>query len=135
MDKKISRYKIDFNFLKDDTNILAILLFGSQVEKKITMRSDTDICIVAPNIREVNERVSLLKKININVDVFGKRYDVWQFEELPLYIKMEIINNHEVIYCRDLPELYEYFYFLRKLWKDQKHRQELSKEELIIFIE
>jgi hypothetical protein len=34
-------------------------------------------------------------------------------------MKMEVIENHEVVFCRDLPELYEYFYFFRKLWKDQ----------------
>ncbi len=131
MDKRITEYKIDFEFLKDDPNILALLLFGSQISSEITDRSDTDICIIAPNIHDINDRALLFKRIYINVDVFGKCYDIWQFEELALYMKIEMIRNHEVLFCRDLPELFEYFYYFRKLWDDQKHRQEISMEELI----
>ena len=134
MDKKITECKIDFEFLKEDSRILAVLLFGSQASSDNTSRSDTDICIIAPNIQDVKNRALFFKKIYVNVNVFGKCYDVWQFEELALYLKMEVIRNHEVIYCKDLPELHEYFYFFRKLWNDQKYRQEMSKEELIKLI-
>ena len=41
------------------------------------------------------------------------------FEELPLYIQMDIIKNR-VIYG-DKFELSEYFYQFRKLWKDMEH--------------
>ncbi|HID26410.1 MAG TPA: DNA polymerase subunit beta [Methanosarcinales archaeon] len=68
-------------------------------------------------------------------DVIGKRYDVWLFEELALYMKIQVIENHKVVFCKDLPELYEYFYFYRKIWNDQKHRNELDKEELMKILE
>jgi len=131
MVETISKFKLDFEFLNEDPNIMAILLFGSKAGSDDTIRSDTDICIVAPKIRDINDRVLLFRKIYMNVDVFGNNYDIWQFEELALYMKMEIIENHEVIYCKDIPELFEYFYHYRKIWKDQKHRQQMSKEELI----
>ena len=131
MDKKVIKYRLDFEFLKDDPDILAILLFGSQTSSEATSRSDIDICIVAPNISDINDRVLFFKRIYTNLDVFRKRYDIWLFEELALYLKMRIINNHKIIYCKDEPELFEYFYFYRKLWNDQKRRQELSKDELI----
>lgn len=35
-----------------------------------------------------------------------------------------------VVYCKDILELYEYFYFFRKLWKDQERRNRLTKEEI-----
>ena len=45
----------------------------------------------------------------MKVDVVGKNYDVWLFEELQFYIKMEVSLNHVVVYCRDTLELYGYF--------------------------
>ncbi|MHA1342768.1 MAG: DNA polymerase subunit beta, partial [Promethearchaeota archaeon] len=66
-----------------------------------------------------------------NIDVSLKKYDVRTFQELPLYIKIKVIEKGVLIYAPDEPALYEYFYFYRKLWTDQKHRQELSKAELL----
>ena len=128
-------YKIDFGFLEKDENVLAVLLFGSGVKGQLNSRSDRDFCVVAPEIRDIGEMRSLLKKIYVNLDVVGKRYDVWLFEELPLYMKLQVIGAHKVVFCRDLPGLYEYFYFYRKIWNDQKHRQEMDKEELLKVLE
>jgi predicted nucleotidyltransferase len=106
---------IDFAFLEKDENVLAVLLFGSGAKGQLNNRSDRDICVVAPAIRDTGEMRSLLKRIYVNLDVVGKRYDVWLFEELLLYMKLQVIENHEIVFCRDLPELYEYFYFYRKI--------------------
>jgi len=43
------------------------------------------------------------------------------FEELPLYVQIEVIGNHVAIYGDEL-DLSEYFYQFRKLWKDMEHR-------------
>ncbi|MFQ6119799.1 MAG: nucleotidyltransferase domain-containing protein [Methanosarcinales archaeon] len=128
-------YRVDFAFLEEDERILAVLLFGSGANNQLTPRSDRDICIVAPNIRNTSGMRQILKKIYKNLDVIGKRYDVWLFEELALYMKIQVIENHKVVFCKDLPELYEYFYFYRKIWNDQKHRNELDKEELMKILE
>ncbi len=135
MDEKEYGYRIDFAFLEKDENVLAVLLFGSGAKDQLSTRSDRDFCVVAPEIRDRAGMRSLLKKIYVNLDVVGKRYDVWLFEEFPLYMKFQVIENHKVVFCRDLPGLYEYFYFYRKIWKDQKHRQEMDKEELMNVLE
>ena len=117
-DAVASIYK-DFEFLKD--RVLAVLIFGSAVDGDEFR--DIDVCIVAPegyNIREIFKRI----------DVSGKRYDVWLFEELPLYMKLEVIEKHVVVFSRDLLELYEYFYKFRKLWKDQAKRNKVTREDL-----
>lgn len=44
---------------------------------------------------------------------------------------MKVIENHEIVYTRDLLDFYEYLYFFRKLWKDQEHRQKMTKEEAL----
>lgn len=132
MDEK---YRVDFEFLEEDEDILAILLFGSGVSDRLHPENDLDFCVVAPKIRERGEMRRVLKKIYENIDVTGKRYDVWLFKELALYMKIQVIEGHKVVFCRDLPELYEYFYFYRKIWEDQRHRQEVDKEELVKVME
>jgi len=124
-EKKLKRLKEEFLFLKEE--VLGVLLFGSVADDNSILKSDTDICIVAPN-QKPNEILSMAYQ---KIDVYGKKYDVHVFEELPLYMKAEVLRNHKVIVAKDLPGLYEYFYFYRKLWEEQKHRQEITKEELL----
>ena len=107
----IGRIGEDLGFLRD--RVLAVLLFGSYA------RGDVDICVVASG----EDRTKLLYDIFRSVDVFGKRYDVFVFEELPLYMKFEVMENHKIVFCRGLPELCEYFYFYRKFLEDFKQRQ------------
>ena len=41
-----------------------------------------------------------------------------------------MIDEGLVVYARDVLELYEYFHPFRREWEDQKHRQEVSPEEM-----
>jgi len=118
----------DFEFLKKNKKILAVLLFGSQASKEAHKRSDIDICIVAPNENPKAMLKDVLRKIN------AENYDMHIFESLPLYIKMSVIENHKIIFSRDKYEMYEYFFFFRKLWEDQEHRQRMTKKELLEMI-
>lgn len=119
--------KRDFSFLRAREDILAILLFGSCVKRGGNERSDIDICIVAPFCKD---RIGLLREVYRNLDVYGKKYDVRIFEDLPLYIKIRVMESNEVIYEKDPYELHEYFYFIQRLWEDQAKRQELTRAEI-----
>ena len=88
----IEQVKKDFYFLRDE--VLALLIFGSCIEGKAGKKSDVDICIVAPG----KNAKDLLKEVFANVDVAGKKYDVHVFEELPLYMKISIIEKHLVVF-------------------------------------
>ncbi|OFV68401.1 MAG: nucleotidyltransferase [Candidatus Syntrophoarchaeum caldarius] len=116
-------------WLQKDQRILALLQFGSTTKREATCRSDLDIAIVAPKIKDPDEMSRLLADAWKNLDT-SEPYDIWLFEELPLYMKAQIIENHRVIFCRDLSALYEYLYFYRKLWEDERHRQELEIDQL-----
>ncbi|MEX2689028.1 MAG: nucleotidyltransferase domain-containing protein [Candidatus Njordarchaeum guaymaensis] len=116
----------DFHFLKVQKDILGIVVFGSFVSGEFSEESDIDICIIAgPRIENIDELIDFVFE-----RVYNPRYDIKFFEKLLLRLKIEIIKNHEVVFSRDLPELYEYFYFYRKIWKDQERRNTLTKEEL-----
>lgn len=129
---KRASIKADFSFLFGKKEVLAVLLYGSVVKGEETLRSDIDICIVAPSHEN---RAELIKEVYKNLDVFSKKYDVRIFEELPLYMQIQIIQNHDVVYTKDIYEMHEYFYHFRKLWEDQASRQHMTKKELAAMME
>ena len=115
----------DFSFLKSE-GVLAVLLFGSSATGDKSAR-DADICIVAPKMNPSK----ILSVVFSHVDVVGKKYDVYCFEELPLYMKWEVIHNNKVIWAKSELDLGEYFYYYRKLYADQKHRMDMSRAEVL----
>lgn len=120
----------DFSVVIKKKDILGIFLFGSYRKSQNTNRSDVDICIVAPN-EKPHELISFILQ-NINIDI--NKYDIRLFSELPLYIKVHIMEDGILIYSPNELDLFEFFYLYQKLWDDQKHRQEISKEDLMLFL-
>ncbi|RCV63123.1 hypothetical protein C5S53_15370 [Methanophagales archaeon] len=106
----LSDLKSDFEFIRDEVE--GVLLFGSAAKGELTTRSDIDIALVRPSTRRV--LFSVFERV-------GGKYDIKIFEDLPLHIKMDIINNHQVI-IGDEVELSYYFYRYRKEWQDMEHR-------------
>ena len=106
----LSDLKCDFEFIRDEVD--GVLLFGSAAKGELTTRSDIDIALVRPSTRRV--LFSVFERV-------GGKYDIKIFEDLPLHIKMDIINNHQVIIGNEV-ELSYYFYRYRKEWKDMEHR-------------
>jgi len=115
----------DLRFLFDNRSVLGVLLYGSVVAGESTERSDIDICVVTPAAGD--KVVAFSRWILSNVK--DERYDVRVFELMPLYLKMEVVEQGVVVHARDIYELYEYFYTFRKSWDDQKQRQMLTNEE------
>ncbi|MDI6811499.1 MAG: nucleotidyltransferase domain-containing protein [archaeon] len=105
----IEQLKEDFEEFKN--GCMGILLFGSYAGGKPTKRSDIDVCIVKP-LEDILDAI---------YGKLGGKYDIKVFENLPLYVKMEVIRHHWVIYGDEL-DLSEYFYFFRRLWQDMEYR-------------
>jgi len=99
------------DFREFEDSCMGVLLYGSHAKGKATKRSDVDVCLVKP-------KPGVYKRV---FQKLGGKYDVKVFEELPLYVQIEVIRNHVVIYGDEL-ELSEYFYQFRKLWKDMERR-------------
>ena len=114
----INQLKEDFQFVKKDPAILGVMLYGSHLTDDNTVRSDIDVCIIAPdhNLYEIYQFV--MSNLKNHID----DYDIRFFEELPIHIMGEIIENGKVIITADEPALYEYFFPFRKEWEDQKFR-------------
>gem|GEM_PF-320137 len=116
----------DFTFLSESRTfeVLGLLLFGSVATGESSDRSDIDLCVVAPAVRD---HPAFLRWLLAHLR--DTRYDLRIFELLPLYLQIEVIERGEVLFARDLYELYEYFYPFRRLWDDQKRRQTLTEQE------
>jgi len=125
MVEKISEIKKHVEPLKK--HALAILLYGSCAKGEATNRGDIDICIVAPSANREDLYRDVLK-------LSRDRYDIRVFEDMPLFLKAEVIKNHKILYAKDVLDLYEYLYRFRKIWEDQKHRQRLEKEDIESFL-
>lgn len=110
-----------FNNLKNDlkklNDILAIVLYGSYAEGKAHERSDIDVCVVLK--ANDSKKLSQVFKEILKISAKNEKYDIRIFEQMPLFMKMEVIEKGQVIYTKDFSELNEYFYFFRKLWQDQ----------------
>ncbi len=113
----------DFAFLQPQLD--AILLYGSNANGK--SGRDYDICLVAPGKKPLD----IMRAVYRKVDTASKKYDVYCFEEMPLYLKWEVIANHKVVWAKDEGALYEYFYWFRKLLNDQQYRMNLSRKEIL----
>ncbi|WP_423792185.1 nucleotidyltransferase domain-containing protein [Methanocaldococcus indicus] len=105
----LNEVKKDFEEFKD--KVFGVLIYGSYIKNEHTKRSDIDICLIKV---DKDTYFKILGKL-------GNKYDIKIFEELPLYIKIDIINNHKVIFGDEL-EISEYFYKFRKIWKDMEKR-------------
>ena len=128
-----ARVKNDLLFLQDPfwrNQVRGVLLYGSRARGEAGPRSDIDLCIVAP---EAADKAALWREFISHLR--DNRYDVRIFELLPLRIKMAVIEVGLVVYSRDDLELYEYFHPFRREWEDQKHRQEVSVEEMTALIQ
>lgn len=114
--EKFETIKKNFHeyFMKNSP--LGILLFGSKAAGEDTLRSDIDVCIV------LGSKNNLMDEIRLAWQHVGGRYDLWLFEELPIYMQAQVIDNHKIIYCDDYPLLTEYFYDFRKLVETYRYR-------------
>jgi predicted nucleotidyltransferase len=115
---------IEFSSLLEIGDVLAVLLFGSKVREPSLAR-DTDICIVAPDSKN---KASLL--LEVFSRIYKEGYDIWLFEELPLYMKVEVIKNHKILACKDIYRLYDYFAKIMRIWGDQEIRIRRYTKEL-----
>jgi predicted nucleotidyltransferase len=109
-EKLITDLQKEFEFIKYE--VMGILLYGSFAKETADSRSDIDICLIKP--ADQGKLTKIFKKT-------GGKYDVKIFEDLPLYVKMGIIENYKIIYG-DEPRISYYLYGFRKNWNDMRYR-------------
>ncbi|PKL64207.1 MAG: nucleotidyltransferase domain-containing protein [Methanomicrobiales archaeon HGW-Methanomicrobiales-3] len=94
-----------------------IIFYGSSEKRQMTPESDIDLCMYYDGDRTDagKFRHAVLSRLP------GIRYDVKIFQQLPLYIRIEVLKGTPV-FVRDLPFLYEIAYRTLREFDDFKHR-------------
>ena len=86
---------------KKDKKIIAVALYGSSLKGK---GRDIDICIFLDkkysNIKMSKKKLEFLK-------INNEDKDIQIFQQLPIYIRIRIIKDGEIIHCKNSDLLYD----------------------------
>lgn len=91
--------------VRDDPELLAVLLYGSAARGEATPASDLDVALVLePGLEPDGSTDPSRKRIR-----YGGRFgmDVTIFRQLPLYVRCRALREGRVLYVRDEDRLYE----------------------------
>jgi predicted nucleotidyltransferase len=83
-----------------DKEILAVMVFGSYARGE--KHRDIDVCLV---LSKDLENGSMSRKRLAYVSESG--LDVHIFQQIPLYIRIRVLKEGKVLFCRDLDALYD----------------------------
>ncbi len=75
-----------------NNHVLAVYLFGSFATGRQMLSSDIDICVIG--------RLTERDKTEIACEG-SEKVEVSFFDELPVYIKFEVLKEGKLLYCRD----------------------------------
>ncbi|MGQ4833865.1 MAG: nucleotidyltransferase domain-containing protein [Candidatus Asgardarchaeia archaeon] len=93
------------DIIKEDKDILAIVIFGSFT--KDLPYADIDVCLI---LNKKMTKLEMSKKRLKYQTIIGDPFDIQVFQQLPLYIRMRILKEGVLYYCRDLDKLYDIAY-------------------------
>jgi len=85
-----------------DRDALAVALFGSYVRKE--RFSDVDVCVV---LKPKKFAHLYLSRKRLKYSIAFPNLDIQIFQQLPLPIKMRILKEGKVIFCKDEDALYD----------------------------
>jgi len=99
-----------------DADVLAVILFGSAARGDRTPASDVDVCLVTQPRKYDPLRLSRIKlAYQQEVDL-----DVQIFQQLPLYIRSQVLKEGKVLFTRDEDELYRLAFRTAQAFEDFK---------------
>lgn len=99
-----------------DTDVLAVVLFGSVARGDPGPSSDLDVCLVLrPNVQGVapsEKRVVYMGEVDADVQVY---------QQLPLYVRRRVLREGRVVLCKDEDALYDLAYRTVQAYEDFKY--------------
>jgi len=105
--------------VKQDEEVLAVIIFGSAARDEQPPFSDVDICLVMTSQPKSFKPTSLShKRIEYMKD---NSLDVRIFQQLPLYIRVRVLREGRILFVRDENQLYELAFRTAQAFEDFKH--------------
>lgn len=101
-----------------DSDVLAVLLFGSAARGEAGKGSDVDVCLVlraqvAGPLEASEKRLAYLSEFDLDVHVF---------QRLPLFVRRRVLREGRTLHCKDEDALYELAYRTARAWTDFRPR-------------
>ena len=78
-----------------------IILYGSAAREALRDGSDIDLCVYYDGTPEEASKF----RLNALAELFNDEYDIQIFQQLPLYVRKEVLKG-KVVYCKDTRLLY-----------------------------
>ncbi len=108
--------------VREDPEVLAVMLFGSMARGEAGADSDVDVCLVLyPQARD-RARAARLRYLDL-ADL-----DLRAFQSLPLYVRRRVLKEGQVLLCKDEDLLYEVAYRTVQAFEDFKPAYRLYLE-------
>ena len=85
---------------KRDKSVLAVMVFGSYARGE--RHKDIDICLV---LKKETGNGAMSRKRLAYVSESG--LDVHVFQQMPLYIRVRVLREGKILFCRDMDALYD----------------------------
>ena len=111
-----------------DDDVLAVLLFGSVAREEQTPFSDIDICLVLRPQTKTYRNIDLSYKRLEYLKLFDM--DIHIFQQLPIYIRRQVLKEGKVLFVRDEDVLYDLATRTAKAFEDFKHIYYAYLEEI-----
>jgi predicted nucleotidyltransferase len=102
---------------EQDSDILAVILFGSTVRGEAALASDLDVCLVLQSRRYdpmylSNKKLEYLKRGALDIHVY---------QQLPIYIRRRVLKEGEILFVKDEESLYEIAFRTAQAFEDFRH--------------
>jgi hypothetical protein len=103
--------------VRQDDDVLAVILFGSAARGELAPHSDVDVCLVLHDGARMRSSASRKR-----LDYLGRfSLDIRIFQQLPLYIRRRVLKEGKVLFARDEEPLYELAFRTAQAFEDFKH--------------
>ncbi|SRR5712691_10298475 len=103
---------------KQDSDVLAVMLFGSVARGEQSRTSDVDVCLVVTPALSRDRAASSRKRREY---LGGFDLDIQIFQLLPLHVRRRILKEGRVLFVRDEAALYGLAFRTAQAFEDFRH--------------
>ena len=113
-----------------DSDVLAVILYGSRARGEQTSGSDIDVCLVLASDKVSSEDLLAVRERYLAEHAV---VDLRIFQQLPLYIRHRVLKEGVVLFCKDVDALYTIACRTAQAYEDFKpiYRQCLAQVERV----
>jgi hypothetical protein len=106
--------------VKNDRDVLAVILFGSEARGEARAGSDVDVCLVLEDKRldtlgQSQKRIAYLASYDFDIQIF---------QQIPLHLRVRVLREGKVLFCRDEDKLYAMAFRTAQHFEDFRHIHE-----------